>query len=129
MKQTLFLDLDEILEIHRDQIERYGGSPRIRDVGLLESALAMPQAGSGCQYFHPSLFDMAAAYLFHIVKNHPFVDGCKRVGAASALVFLKLNGIEVRRTNAEPADTVSAVAKGELAKSGAAEFIRRHARA
>ena len=70
-----FLTLDEVIEIHRDMIERYGGSFGIRDEGLLESAVAMPQAGFGEQYPHSSVFEMAAAYLFHIVKNHPFVDG------------------------------------------------------
>jgi len=125
----IFLGLDEVLEIHRDQIERYGGSARVRDMGLLESALAMPQAGTGDQYFHTDLFEMAAAYLFHIVKNHPFVDGNKRVGAAAALVFLEINGIEVRATNAALVSAVLAVAEGRFQRSGIAEFFRKHAQA
>ena len=66
-----FLSLAEALEIHRDQIERYGGNTGIRDLGLLQSALAMPAAGFGERYLHTDLFEMAAAYLFHIVQNHP----------------------------------------------------------
>jgi len=65
----IFLSLGEVLEIHRDQIERYGGSPGIRDLGLLQSALAMPAAGFGGRYLHTDLFEMAAAYLFHITRG------------------------------------------------------------
>ncbi len=85
---STFLTLDEVIEIHRDMIERYGGSFGIRDEGLLESAVAMPQAGFGEQYLHADVFEMAAAYLFHIVRNHPFVDGNKRTGAWPRSPFL-----------------------------------------
>ena len=91
----VFLTLSEVFEIHRDQIERYGGHPGIRDAGLLRSAVAVSQATMGGEYLHADLFEMPAAYLFHIVKNHPFADGNKRTGAVAALVFLELNGIEV----------------------------------
>jgi death-on-curing protein len=124
----LFLGLDEVLEIHRDQIQRYGGTAGIRDIELLESALAMPQSGIGGQYFHIDLFEMAAAYLFHLVKNHPFVDGNRRVAAVAALVFLDLNDIQVRVGDEALVTTVMAVAEGQLQKTGVAEFFRRHAR-
>ena len=88
----VFLTLDELLTIHRDQIERYGGSEGIRDMDLLKSAIAMPAAGFGGCYVHADLCEMAAAYLFHIVRNHPFVDGNKRIGAALFLWFLEKNG-------------------------------------
>jgi death-on-curing protein len=123
-----FLGLDEIIEIHRDQIERYGGRPGIRDMGLLQSAVAMPQASFGGKYLHTDLFEMAAAYLFHIVRNHPFVDGNKRAGTAAALVFLALNGKAVRVTNTALVRTVLSVARGETGKSGIAEFLRKHTR-
>src|SRR5436309_2100353 len=87
----VFLTLDEVLEIHRDSIERYGGEPTIRDVGLLQSAVAMPAAMFGGEFLHPSLAEMAGALLFHIVSNHPFVDGNKRTGAAAARIFLVMN--------------------------------------
>jgi death-on-curing protein len=122
----LFLGLEEVLEIHHDQIARYGGTDGIRDLGLLESALAVPQAGVGNQYFHSDIFEMAAAYLFHIVRNHPFVDGNKRTGIAAALVFLEMNGVEIRASDEALVKTVLAVAEGKLQKGALAEFFRRH---
>jgi death-on-curing protein len=122
----VFLGLDEVLEIHRDQIERYGGSSGVRDMGLLQSALAMPQAGSGGQYFHADLYEMAAAYLFHIVKNHPFVDGNKRVGAMAAFAFLKLNGITLKASEPAFEKVVLSVAEGTTDKAAIARFFRKH---
>jgi death-on-curing protein len=89
----IFLSIEDVLAIHANQLENYGESSGIRDIGLLESAIAMPRAGMGEEYFHKDIFDMASAYLFHIVKNHPFIDGNKRVGVVSAFVFLRLNGL------------------------------------
>ena len=77
-----FLSVADVLGFHEDQLANYGGAPGVRDMGLLESAVAMPMAGFGDQYLHADLFEMAAAYLYHIVCNHPFVDGNKRTGAA-----------------------------------------------
>lgn len=123
-----FLTLNEVIEIHADQIERYGGSPGIRDLGLLESAIATPQAGFGGQYLHGDLFEMAAAYLFHIVQNHAFVDGNKRAGAAAGLVFLKLNGRETDITNPALVKVVLDVAQGKTGKAAVADFFRKNAR-
>ena len=75
-----FLTLDDVLESHREQIRVYGGSEGLRDLGLLESAIAQPPAGFGGVPLHRDLYEMAAAYLFHLVQNHPFIDGNKRVG-------------------------------------------------
>ena len=119
--------MEEAREIHADQIERYGGSPGIRDITLLQSAIAMPAAGFGEQYLHADLFEMAAAYLFHIVNDHPFVDGNKRVGIASALVFLELNGVGMKATNDALVEMVLAVVEHKMAKAGIAEFFRAHA--
>jgi death-on-curing protein len=121
-----FLSREDVLRIHRDQIERYGGSLGVRDRGLLESALAMPRAGFGGQYFHPELPDMGAAYLFHLVRNHPFIDGNKRVGLAACLVFLELNGFAFSASNAALAGLTLGVAEGRVSKSAVAEFVRRH---
>lgn len=126
--EPAFLSLEEILQIHADQIRRHGGSSGIRDLALLESAVAMPQAGFGGQYFHSDLFEMAAAYLFHIVQNHPFVDGNKRAGAAASLVFLKLNGMDLHVTNAAVVKTVLGVAQGKIGKAAVAEFFRKGSR-
>lgn len=76
--QPLFLDLARILRTHRSLIEYYGGAEGVRDVGLLHSAVAMPQASFGGAFLHQDLFEMAAAHLYHIVQNHPFLDGNKR---------------------------------------------------
>jgi death on curing protein len=119
-----FLTLEEALHIQRDQVERYGGSLGVRDWGLLKSALAMPAAMFGGQFLHGDLCEMAAAYLFHLVQNHPFVDGNKRVGAVAADVFLSLNGVTLTASEDEYAELVLAVARGEVSKSAAAEFFR-----
>lgn len=121
----VFLTLDEVIEIHRDMIERYGGSTGIRDQGLLESAVAMPQAGFGDQYLHSSLFEMAAAYLFHIVKNHPFVDGNKRTGAMAAFTYLKLNNVTLNARESKFERVVREVAEGAMGKEKIAEFFRK----
>ncbi len=123
-----FFTLDEVLSIHAHQVERYRGSPGIRDVGLLESALAMPEATFSGEDLHPTLHEKAAAYLFHLVKNHPFVDGNKRVGLAVCLGFLALNGSKIRATDDELVDLVLGVANGELGKPDVAVFLKKHAR-
>jgi death-on-curing protein len=122
-----FLRVDDVLQIHQDQIERYGGSPDLRDPGLLTSAVDTPRAMFDGKYLHGDLFDMAAAYLFHIVLNHPFVDGNKRTGTAAALVFLDLNGIEMEIDDGALVDLVLAVAQGQIAKPEVAAFLRTHA--
>lgn len=122
-----FLNLAEVLEIHKDQIDRYGGSSGIRDMGLLLSALAIPAATFGGSFLHADVLEMAAAYLFHIVRNHPFVDGNKRTGAVSALVFLSLNGIEIDADEDGFEKMVLAVAAGQADKLTVTEFLRGHA--
>ena len=126
--EPLFLTLDEVLEIHREQIERYGGTLGVRDHALLESALAVPQTGFDGHYLHGDLYEMAAGYLFHLVQNHPFLDGNKRVGAATALTFLVMNGIETRIPNEALAQMVLSVAQGKMEKTAIAEFFRQHTR-
>ena len=124
MTEPLFLSFSEVLQIHEDQISRYGGSLGIRDVGLLESALAMPAASFGDKFLHEDIFEMAAAYLFHIVKNHPFVDGNKRVGAVASLVFLIMNDIDFAADEVAFEQMVLAVAEGRMNKSAIAAFFR-----
>jgi len=119
-----FLSLAEVLAIHKDQITRYGGASGIRDIDLLKSALGMPPATYGGDFLHTDIFEMAAGYLFHLVKNHPFVDGNKRVGAVAALVFLDLNGFDFHAPEDDFAEMVLAVARGEINKSQVAVFIR-----
>jgi death-on-curing protein len=90
-----FLTLEDVLDLHAQQLEQYGGSQGVRNIGLLESAVMTPQASFDGEYVHGDLFQMAAAYAFHIAENQPLVDGNKRTGLASCLVFLAINGYEV----------------------------------
>ena len=122
-----FFTLDEVLSLHADQITRYGGSTLVRDVGLLESALAMPAATFGGEFLHPSLAEQAAAYLFHLVKNHPFVDGNKRTGLVAMLAFVGLNGRRLEAPDDDLTDLVLGVAEGRVTKAEVAVFVRRHA--
>ncbi|HYE77636.1 MAG TPA: type II toxin-antitoxin system death-on-curing family toxin [bacterium] len=123
-----FLTLEDVLQLHADQIKRYGGTHGVRDLGLLHSALAQPEAGFGDKFFHPDLAAMAAAYLFHIVQNHPFLDGNKRTGLASALLFLDLNGFETPTTEDQDVELVLGIAEGRLRKEDAASYFREHMR-
>ena len=126
--EPVLLEMEEILEIHRDQIERYGGSLGVRDQGLLESALGAPQASYGGEYLHIDLHEMAAAYLCSIVNNHPFIDGNKRTGAAATVVFLLMNGFDLEAGEDEFESLVLSVACGEIDKASAADFIRARTR-
>ena len=119
-----FLSLEDLLIIHGNQIDMYGGDYGIRDVGLLESALAQPKASFGGQYLHDGLFEMAAAYMFHVVQNHPFVDGNKRAGAVAALLFLDINGIEFKAADGELYELTLSVATGQADKTEIAAFLR-----
>jgi death-on-curing protein len=123
-----FLTLDEVLLIHADQIGRYGGTHGLRDLGLLSSALGMPGAMFGSTYLHPTLAEMAAAYLFHIGQNHPFLDGNKRVALAAALAFLWLNGQRLEADDDELTELVMGVASGRVGKAEVAVFIGGHVR-
>ena len=126
--RPVFLDLGDVLEIHQDQIRRYGGASGVRDIGLLQSAIAMAQAGWRGEYFHSFPFEMAAAYLYHIARHHPFLDGNQRVGATVMLVFLELNDVHVSLPNARLVDLVMRVAKGKLGKPGIAAFLQQFAK-
>lgn len=90
-----FLTLEDVLEIHTDQLNRYGGKPGIRDKNLLLSAIATPLSTFDGQYLHNTLHDKAASYLFHICQNHPFIDGNKRAALVSALMFLAMNDLSI----------------------------------
>jgi len=124
----VFLSLDEVLVLHAEQLRRFGGSPGLRDPGLLASALATPQASFGGEFLHPTAPEMAAAYLFHIAKNHPFVDANKRTALASALVFLWLNDVQVVAEENDLYELTLGVVEGRVTKAEAAAFFQRFAR-
>ena len=125
MAEFTFLSLSEVLQIHQDQVTRYGGLLGVRDLELLKSALGMPAATYGGEYLHTDIFEMAAAYLFHIVKNHPFIDGNKRVGAVASLIFLALNGYDFTTSPDKLTQFVIAVARSDLDKADVVVFIRK----
>jgi death-on-curing protein len=121
-----FVTTDEVLRLHRHQIDIYGGSHGLRDAGLLDSALAQPQAAFGGQYAHDGLAAMAAAYLFHLAMNHPFFDGNKRISVATAVYFLEINGIDFDVDPVEMGDLTLAVAAGQKGKDDAIAYFRSH---
>lgn len=125
--KPIFLTMDEVLEIHRDQVQRYGGTYEVRDIGLLVSAVSMPSAGFDDQYLHKDIFEMAAAYLFHVAQNHPFVDGNKRTGSVAAIVFMRMNDVQLDLSEEDLVQLVMAVASGSADKSMVSEFFRSHA--
>jgi death-on-curing protein len=114
---------DEVLLIHADQIETFGGSPGLRDGGLLDSALAQPRATFGGTLLHPTMAEQAAAYLYHLSRNHPFVDGNKRTAFAVMDAFLDANGYCLNLTDDEAYNLVMGVAQGQLEKAALAEIL------
>ncbi len=125
MKDTIFLTIAEVVEIHKDQIERYGGHAEIREYDLLCSSVSAPKASWAGQYLHDDLFDMAAAYIFYICQDHPFMDGNKRTALASGLVFLELNGISIIDNERVLYDVVMEVALGNMHKVYVGDILRR----
>lgn len=119
-----FLTVEDMLQIHDEQLTAYGGATGIRDQGLLESAVAMPQASFGEAYLHEDLAYMAAAYAFHIAQNQPFLDGNKRTGLVAAIVFLDLNGITVLDPQEKLYDAMIAMAERRMDKDVLAELLR-----
>ncbi len=127
MKPTpVFLTVDQVLAIHRRMINEFGGDPAVRDRGLLESAVMMPAAVFGGKFLHKGIPAMAAAYLFHICRNHPFVDGNKRTGLASAEMFVLLNDMRLDATDAELEDLTIGVAADRISKKETIAFFRKH---
>lgn len=118
-----FLTVEDVLDIHARQLERFGGQAGLRDQGLLESALAQPQASFGGIPLHEDLFEMAAAYAFHVTGNHPFFDGNKRTALITALTFLALNGFTVPESD-RLYEAMLAVATGQLDKKELATLFR-----
>lgn len=118
MTEPEFLTLAEVLAIHDAQLERFGGAPGVRDLGLLESAISMPQAGFGGAFLHQSLHEMAAAYAYHISENQPFIDGNKRTALAACLVFLELNDCTVDDPKGLLFDAMIKIGTRRMTKAG-----------
>ncbi len=124
----LFLTLDEVLSLHAEQIRLFGGSSGIRDLDLLQSAMGSVEATFGGAFLHETTFAMAAAYLYGICRNHPFIDGNKRTAVGAALTFLEMNGFEVDADEDAFYDLVIGVAEGRVSKASIAVFLEKHAR-
>lgn len=126
--RVVFLTLDEAIALHADQVERYGGRPGIRDLGLLQSALGVPSATFEGRFLHEGLHEMAGAYLYHVVRNHPFVDGNKRAGLVILLAFLGLNSHWLDAEPREVERLVQGIASGSISKAEAVVFVQQHLR-
>ncbi len=121
-----FFPLIDVLEIHQKLIENYGGHTGVRDEELLQSALAQVSMTFEGVYLHKTIYEMAAAYLFHIAKNHPFVDGNKRTGITLAVLFLSRDGIEINCSEESLADFVISVAGGRVSKNTIARWFEEN---
>ncbi len=121
-----FLTHDQVVRIHKLQIDLFGGLHGVKNEGLLLSALGQPETGFGDQYFHKDLYEMAAAYLFHLVKNHAFHDGNKRIAALTAAVFLQVNGFMVIADEDEFEKLVLDAAQSFVTKEQIAEFFKNN---
>jgi death-on-curing protein len=120
-----YLPIEMVILYHDKLIDKYGGLKGVRDLGLLLSALEMPKASMFGVDLHPTLFDKAAAYLYHIICNHPFNDGNKRTGGFAAAVFLELNGEITNFSDKEYEKLIIKVAKGEAQKEEIAYFFKK----
>lgn len=124
--EPLFLTLEEVLAIHENRVRKYGGSSGLRDLGLLQSALGNVEATFGGQFLNETLFEMAAAYLYSICRNHPFLDGNKRTALACAMAFLRLNRTRIKSTQNDLYELVIGVAEGRISKAAVAVFFEQH---
>jgi death-on-curing protein len=123
----IFISVQEVIDYHTEIIRLYGGLDGLRDIGLLTSAMEMPKATMFGEYLHPTIFDKAAAYLFHIVCNHPFLDGNKRTGTIIALTFLRANSVHILFTDEQQLaleELVVSCASGNATKEEISQFFK-----
>jgi death-on-curing protein len=121
-----FVPLTSVLRIHQAQIDQFGGSHGIRAQELLESALAQPQVTFGGEYLHSTIAAQAAAYLFHLCMNHPFIDGNKRTALATAIAFLKVNGYQLQLSQDQAYDLVIKIAEHKIDKDRLIVHLTEH---
>jgi death-on-curing protein len=123
-REPVFLTVGEVLEAHEVLIETFGGTHGLRDAGGLDSALAMPQQSFGGEFVHRDLYEMAAAYAFHVSQAQAFLDGNKRTAVTAALAFLEMNGIHVHDPQQQLLAAMLAVADHKLDKAGLAAVLK-----
>jgi len=121
-----FLDKEILLHFHADQIKKNGGRPGLRDESLLESALAQPQATHEGTYLHKNIYEMAAAYGYHLCQNHPFIDGNKRISLIAMYTFLYVNGYEFKMSEKEIYLLIMGVANSSISKKELTGFIKQN---
>ena len=119
-----YLNLAEVTELHHLLIESFGGSHGIRDLGALESAIAQPRMSFGGEDLYPTAVEKATALGFSLVKNHPFLDGNKRIGHAAMETFLVLNGFEIDADTSESEHLMLGLASGNIDRSGLLSWLR-----
>jgi death on curing protein len=125
VKGIVFLSVEDVVIIQGSAIEHEGGMGGMRDHGLLDAAVAMPRQQFGGAYLHEDVAAMAAAYLFHIAQNHPFLDGNKRAAVMAAFVFLDKNGIELTVSSKELEAVTRRVAAGQMTKDELVHWMRK----
>ena len=123
---TRYLTFAEVLELHQSVLERWGGAGGIRDLGILESALAQPRQSFGGQDLYPDLATKAAALCFSLVLNHPFIDGNKRIGHAAMETFLMVNDHELRAPVDEQERIMLDLAAGNFTRDSFVEWVKQH---
>jgi death-on-curing protein len=121
-----YLTLKEILELHRRIIEQSGGLAGISNMGMLESAAAQPLMTFNGKELYPTIFEKASSLGFSLIKNHPFIDGNKRIGHAAMEIFLVLNGHEINASVNEQESVILKVASGELGRDYLTDWLRAH---
>lgn len=126
MKKTSYITLDVVLAIHDDMVERYGGSYGIRDIGLIQSAIARPQSTFGGEDLYPEIFDKAAALFHSLMFNHAFVDANKRITIVSTARFLSLNGYGLEVDHKEFVDFPIRVENKHLSIEEIAKWLKDH---
>jgi death-on-curing protein len=119
------LTADIVREIHTEAIAKFGGSDGVREIALLESAVAAPQATFGGKSPYADPAEVAAAYLFYLCKNHPFIDGNKRAALGACIVFLRLNGIEPQTDGPKWEELTLAVASSTIDRDEATARLRK----
>jgi death-on-curing protein len=125
LENCFHLTVEIVREIHTEAIAKFGGSDGVRDQALLESAVAAPQASFGGKSPYKDLTEVAAAYLFYLCRNHPFVDGNKRAALGACIVFLRLNGIEPKSDGPEWEELTLAVASSALDRDETTARLRK----
>jgi len=122
MREPVWIRRDVVIAFHECLLAEHGGLEGIRDEGLLDSALGKPR--NLFRYSKPSLFDLAASYSFGLTKNHPFLDGNKRIGFAAAILFLELNGFRFAATEVDVVLRTLALAAGEMTEGDYGAWLK-----